>query len=239
MLRYPPKAPLGRLLSVARRRLVFCATLACSAALAGGCASHGHPAAKHSAAQKPACYPCGPCAGYFPTCWKMWPDACPSCPIDGGEGFVTAPLLEEAVPLPPTGEEIIRPYDEPRPEQMPLSPADGGSPDADLPKTPGDLNAPDDGTLPGDRTRLDDQGRGHRQGLMHRQRPASELRTAIAAFAAPTAFAGEWQDPPLPGGPPANAANRIRRPSGRRPDNATQSPELEKPAVEGAGFVGP
>jgi hypothetical protein len=96
----------------------FFAALACSMALAGGCASHGRPAAKHAAVQKPACYPCGPCAGYFPTCWKMWPEACPSCPVQGGEAVIEAPLSEEALPLPPTGEEIPRPYDEPPPKQM-------------------------------------------------------------------------------------------------------------------------
>jgi hypothetical protein len=166
-------------------RKLFFAAMACSMALAGGCASHGRPAAKHAAVQKPACYPCGPCAGYFPTCWKMWPEACPNCPVHGGEAVIDAPLSEETLPLPPTGEEIPRPSDEPPPKQM-----------------------------------------------MHRQRPASEPHSASTMFAAPAAFAGPWQEPPLPDASRPGPKRRILRRPGKNAVDAAPSPE--KPALPDA-----
>src|SRR6185437_15588228 len=94
--------------------LALAAAMAGWALLPNGCASHGHGAAKHAASQKPACYPCGPCAGYFPTCWKLWPEGCPSCPIYGAETSVIGnPDAQnpppEGLPLPPVGHEIMSP----------------------------------------------------------------------------------------------------------------------------------
>ena len=105
--------------------------MACFVLMPGGCASHGHPAAKHAATQKPACYPCGPCAGYFPTCWKRWSEECPGCPVWGGdEVIVGAPALErlgpEGVPTPPQVDEMMPPTGANGLGPLPLSPADEG-----------------------------------------------------------------------------------------------------------------
>jgi hypothetical protein len=80
----------------------------------------------------------------------MWPDACPNCPIYGAEGAVNEPPLGESVPLPPTGEDIIRPYDEFKPQPMPPSPGPDALPDADLPGTPPKEDLPEDRPEPGD-----------------------------------------------------------------------------------------
>ena len=109
--------------------LALAAALAGWALLPNGCASHGHGAAKHAASQKPACYPCGPCAGYFPTCWKMWPEECGSCPIYGAERpAMESPeaqaLPPEGLPLPPAGDEIISPERGGGPQELQFSPAE-------------------------------------------------------------------------------------------------------------------
>lgn len=70
--------------------------------LAGGCASQRHCPPPPETPEKPAGFPCGPCAGYFPTCWRPWPDVCPSCPVFGLEEPAPAEAPVESVPLPPT-----------------------------------------------------------------------------------------------------------------------------------------
>jgi hypothetical protein len=105
--------------------------MVCFVLTPGGCATHGHPAAKHAATQKPACYPCGPCAGYFPTCWKRWPAECPGCPVWGGdEVIVGAPAIErlgpEGVPTPPKVDEMMPSTGGDGLGPLPLSPADEG-----------------------------------------------------------------------------------------------------------------
>lgn len=68
-------------------------------------------------------YPNGLCAGYYPTCWRMWPAECPSCPVE------PAPV---AVPGP--GVPAFSPSDE-FPDNDYLTP-EGGAPPAAAPQTP-------------------------------------------------------------------------------------------------------
>lgn len=70
--------------------------------LAGGCASQRNCPPPPETPEKPAGFPCGPCAGYFPTCWRPWPDVCPSCPVFGLEEPAPTEVPAESVPLPPT-----------------------------------------------------------------------------------------------------------------------------------------
>lgn len=72
------------------------------ALLASGCASQRHCPPPPETPEKPAGFPCGPCAGYFPTCWRPWPDVCPSCPVFGLEEPAPTEVPAESVPLPPT-----------------------------------------------------------------------------------------------------------------------------------------
>lgn len=122
----PPKAMVerpayrtnGQGLPRSCRTLGAFALLSWLMAASGGCATHGHPAPKHADTQRPACYPCGPCAGYFPTCWRIWPAECPNCPVYAGEEVIIADpagegLAPAGVPAPPpTGDEIIPPNGE-------------------------------------------------------------------------------------------------------------------------------
>jgi hypothetical protein len=72
------------------------------AMIASGCASQRHCPPPPETPEKPAGFPCGPCAGYFPTCWRPWPDVCPSCPVFGLEEPKPTEMPAESVPLPPT-----------------------------------------------------------------------------------------------------------------------------------------
>ena len=76
--------------------------IAGAALLAGGCASQRHCPPPPETPEKPAGFPCGPCAGYFPTCWRPWPDVCPSCPVFGLEEPTPTEMPAESVPLPPS-----------------------------------------------------------------------------------------------------------------------------------------
>lgn len=181
-------------LPLQRQGLALAMALASCTLLSGGCASHGHGAAKHAGSQKPACYPCGPCAGYFPTCWKMWPDVCPSCPIYGGDELaVMDPSLQaqpaEGVPLPPTGAEIISPGRDFDAGSMRLSPAEG---DDAAPKPP----------LPDDPPRPEDQGRFKYRGPFQPRRGLddSSARNATSSRDERVSPAPWWQRPSLPNG---------------------------------------
>lgn len=44
-------------------------------------------------------YPSGLCAGYYPTCWRLWPAECPSCPVEPAPVVVPGPAVP---PLAPT-----------------------------------------------------------------------------------------------------------------------------------------
>ncbi len=154
------------------------AALTCIILTTGCSARHCHPAP-----QKPACYPSGPCAGYFPTCWRMWPEECPSCPVYGLDEVALPGQPMETVPLPPTGVEVIGPSRGAQPEEAPMLP-------------PGDA-APGQGK-PGDRgPRLEDRGSS----------TPSVKKRAISA--GPPGRTPEWQMPPLPGDARVRSASHI------------------------------
>lgn len=109
-------------------RLSACITLM----LAAGCAGVvGH---KHGERPDCVCFPRGACAGYYSTCWRLWPEECVSCPVSGGpvmpgdaglpgEPF-TAPAGESTTPANEAGPgELITPPEPPK-IHAPLSPPD-------------------------------------------------------------------------------------------------------------------
>lgn len=72
-------------------------------------------------------YPSGLCAGYYPTCWRVWPAECPSCPVEPAPAVVPglgAPPLApgEAVPNAPLGDSYLDP------EGVPTAPAPAAQP---------------------------------------------------------------------------------------------------------------
>ena len=149
-----------------------------AALIAGGCASHRNCPPPPEVPQKPVGYPCGPCAGYYPTCWRPWPDVCPSCPVFGLEEPTPTELPMEAVPAPPTSGEITNP--------------DGAQGTPGLDALPGDSEpARPESTLP-----AEPQSRApvKRPGMPSSRRVADHLP--------------EWQMPPLPETPQAGTWQR-------------------------------
>jgi len=105
------------------RWFLFVGALA-GALISGGCASQRPHPPTHHRPDKPVGYPCGPCAGYFPTCWRPWPDVCPSCPVFGiDEPTPTEPPME-SVPLPPKAGDTVNPDGAPKMPEMEFSPSD-------------------------------------------------------------------------------------------------------------------
>ncbi|HJT36248.1 MAG TPA: hypothetical protein VJ783_29775, partial [Pirellulales bacterium] len=43
-------------------------------------------------------YPSGLCAGYYPTCWRLWPAECPSCPVEPAPVAVSGPGVPAVTP---------------------------------------------------------------------------------------------------------------------------------------------
>ncbi|HEX7449285.1 MAG TPA: hypothetical protein VF306_17150 [Pirellulales bacterium] len=82
-------------------------------------------------------YPSGLCAGYYPTCWRLWPAECPSCPVEPAAVAVPAaapPPLSAPIEVPEDGylspEQVSpTPEIEPRPAP-PTTSAAPGSPRA-------------------------------------------------------------------------------------------------------------
>jgi hypothetical protein len=117
------------------RQSVAWQAVACVAlTLAAGCAGVvGH---KHSDRPDCVCFPRGACAGFYSTCWRLWPEECASCPVSGG------PIIPDGQPLPagpfsaPAGEpsapagnstgpaELITPPEPPKPRSPLLAPPD-------------------------------------------------------------------------------------------------------------------
>ena len=91
---------------------------------AGGCACKRHCPPPPEVPEKPVGYPCGPCAGYFPTCWRPWPDVCPSCPVFGVDEPTPTEMPMETVPLPPAAGEMTSPEGAPETPEMEIPPAD-------------------------------------------------------------------------------------------------------------------
>lgn len=78
--------------------LLICGILL-TVAFSGGC-SHGHYGMTNCPPiATPVCYPQGMCSGYFPTCWRRWPDECPGCPVDVPLRAEPQQKPEEAEPL--------------------------------------------------------------------------------------------------------------------------------------------
>lgn len=111
------------------RRLAACLSLM----LAAGCAGVvGH---KHGERPDCVCFPRGACAGYYSTCWRLWPEECASCPVSGGPVVPGASLLTPG------------PYTAPG---EPAMPANGGGPgELITPPEPPKIRAP---LLPPDAT---------------------------------------------------------------------------------------
>lgn len=63
-------------------------------ATGSGCA---HPS--YCGSEKPVCYPSGPCSGFFPTCWRRWPDECAACPVEVPRKPEQPSAAEETEPL--------------------------------------------------------------------------------------------------------------------------------------------
>lgn len=108
-------------------RLSACMTLM----LVAGCAGVvGH---KHGERPDCVCFPRGACAGYYSTCWRLWPEECATCPVSGGPVVPGGPLLtpgpftapgEPAMPANGAGPgELISPPEPPK-IRAPLSPPD-------------------------------------------------------------------------------------------------------------------
>ena len=104
-----------------------------AALIAGGCASHRHCPPPPEVPEKPVGFPCGPCAGYYPTCWRPWPDVCPSCPVFGLEEPTPTELPMETVPVPPSSSEITTPG---AAQESPESEALPGDAEPSLPAEP-------------------------------------------------------------------------------------------------------
>lgn len=117
------------------------------AMLIAGCAKTAH---RSNPCAECVTWPRGICAGYYPTCWRLWPGECPTCPLPidqqlvpaglpapplpGGEQLPNAPLSEEAMPAPP----------QPAGESPPSS---SGKPPAESSPAPSVLEPPATGRL--------------------------------------------------------------------------------------------
>ncbi|HEX5446122.1 MAG TPA: hypothetical protein VFW87_20005 [Pirellulales bacterium] len=68
-------------------------------------------------------YPTGLCAGYYPTCWRLWPAECPSCPVEPASVAVpVSPPPGEAAPVVVPDEGYLAPEQAPPPEIQPPAP---------------------------------------------------------------------------------------------------------------------
>lgn len=170
------QGPLGSWInSWQSRGLMLAAALAC--ATLAGCASHRHHPPEHHPPAKPVGYPCGPCAGYFPTCWRPWPDVCPSCPVFGIEEPTPTEPPMEGIPLPPANGEMTNPEGAPE-----FSPSDANP-------------APVERSLPDESPDAKEQSRA--PASWH-GRPTSRR---VVQQELP-----DWQMPPLPETPAAGPA---------------------------------
>ncbi len=72
--------------------------------MAPGCISHAtkKKCPPHDANDCVIC-PTGLCGGYYPTCWRLWPADCPTCPVEPA----IAPLVQP--PIEPDGEFVLPP----------------------------------------------------------------------------------------------------------------------------------
>lgn len=175
------------------------------ALLASGCASQPHCPPPPETPEKPAGFPCGPCAGYFPTCWRPWPDVCPSCPVFGLEEPKPTEMPAESVPLPPTLGEPSTP---------------GGtleSPEMEVP--PGELEPAKPNQVQPDESPANGQAR---EPAPHLGRPTS--RRVVRNLP-------EWQMPPLPES--GQAAESSETALGKDEERPVRTPRVFRASQQG------
>lgn len=68
-------------------------------------------------------YPSGLCAGYYPTCWRMWPAECPSCPVEPAPVAVPGPGVPAATPSDSIPEYLVPEDAAPPPAAAPQTPS--------------------------------------------------------------------------------------------------------------------
>lgn len=110
-----------QLVGFGRWRLPVVTCLAAFAVLAAGCAKSTRRAT--NPCEDCIILPRGVCAGYYPTCWRLWPSECPTCPLASEQ-----PATPTSAPLPMPGESL--PVGPTREETMPVPPRplDGAAP---------------------------------------------------------------------------------------------------------------
>ena len=130
MMRKPVfiEAAEGRLAACGRGRLPLVACMAALTLLVAGCAKSTRRTT--NPCENCVMLPRGMCAGYYPTCWRLWPSECPTCPLAsehpgaptvptaplpvGGESLPVAPSREETMPVPPVPLDGIPPAGSPQ-----------------------------------------------------------------------------------------------------------------------------
>lgn len=172
---------------------------------AGGCASQRHCPPPPETPEKPAGFPCGPCAGYFPTCWRPWPDVCPSCPVFGLEDPAPTEMPAESVPLPPT-------IGEPSNSEGALE-----SPEMEVPPGETEPAGPKQGQP--DESPANDQARAP---APHLGRPTS--RRVVHSLP-------EWQMPPLP--EPRHAEMSLEGPAAEDEERPVRTPRVFRASQQG------
>jgi hypothetical protein len=107
------EAAVCRLASCGRGRLPVAVCMAALALLVAGCAKSTRRTT--NPCEDCVMLPRGICAGYYPTCWRLWPSECPTCPLASdqpatpmsappgmpGKSLPLAPVREEMMPVPP------------------------------------------------------------------------------------------------------------------------------------------